>query len=118
MNFDRKTPPPTSISSAGISQRSQLSGNSNGGNLPPRPAATRKSSFMTLTAALSAATASVTGTSTPASNNGGTTPVTELSADSAKNRQEEGYYGDSNDNLSPTALKFLEKLPDLSYLLS
>ena len=62
-----------------------------------------------------------TGSSTSVSTNGAATPVTpvtELSTDTARNRQEEGYYGDSNDNLSPASLSFLEKLPDLSYLLS
>ncbi len=41
--------------------------------------------------------------------------IAVLAADKSK---EEGYYGDSNANLSPAALDFLNALPDLSYILS
>jgi hypothetical protein len=80
---------------------------------------------MTLTAAISAATSSVTATTpttTAASAGAGPSAAdvaaTVLANESGKNRQEQGYYGDSNANLSPAALDFLEKLPDLSYLLT
>ena len=98
-------PPPTGSSSPSTA-------------LPPRPLATRKSSFMGLTAALSAATAASSTAPTQTESSNGATAAIALNGDAQSSRQAEGYYGDSNANLSPAALDFLASLPDLSYLLS
>lgn len=130
--FGRKTPlaPSTISASSGAASPTRANGSAAGAagsNLPPRPAATRKSSFMTLTAALSAATATVAATGVaaapppPAGAAAGTAApaaIAALQEEGARSRKEEGYYGDSNAHLSPAALEFLQKLPDLSYLLS